>query len=165
MHFIPPTVHKSPVWVPPAKDLRDVSSLPEREVRRRNYMNHHHHHQINLTYQEALTDWCVVVTCLFSPVFLCFTDVVRWSDISHNALCHVMNQCQLYTSKDREVENVWAVLCKHWKVVFRSAYQYLSLSTVGSVMVRDIMAMRYMWSDTLSGFFTFLYTQPVLGTL
>lgn len=42
---------------------------------------------------------------------------------------------------------------------------HLSLSTVGSVMVRDIMAMRYMWSDTLSGFFTFLYTQPVLGTL
>ena len=42
---------------------------------------------------------------------------------------------------------------------------YLSLSTVGSVMVRDIMAMRYMWSDTLSGFSTFLYTQPVRGTL
>ena len=41
---------------------------------------------------------------------------------------------------------------------------YLSLFTLVSVMVRAIMDIRYMWSDTLSGSLTFRYTHPVRGT-
>jgi hypothetical protein len=36
---------------------------------------------------------------------------------------------------------------------------------LGSVMVIAIIDILYMWSETLSGCFTFLYTQPVRGTL
>lgn len=40
---------------------------------------------------------------------------------------------------------------------------YLSLLTLTSCIVKAIIDILYMWSDTLSGCLTFLYTHPVLG--
>lgn len=200
-------MRRLPVWEPPEEDSLDASSLAERQGEVKTTAKF----IIRLLYNE--------VACLFSPVFLCFADVIWWRDVSHNALCHVVNQSQLYAPGDTRVHNnsqgplycklktlqyeratipcdlLWAstwserekslltgrdpehiregtfisfsafLLDNGVKTDFQVYGTHLSLSTVGSVMVRDIMAMRYMWSDTLSGFFTFLYTQPVRGTL
>lgn len=78
--YLPPTGHKSPAWAPPTEDLWGVSLLPKNKQENR-----------------KIEIWCHEVseggsgTCLFSSVLLCFTDVVWRSDISHNALCHVVN--------------------------------------------------------------------------
>lgn len=45
-----------------------------------------------------------------------------------------------------------------------SWYTYLSLLSVLSSVTIAMIAILYIWSETLSGFTTFLYTQPVRGT-
>lgn len=47
---------------------------------------------------------------------------------------------------------------KHWP-------SHLSLLRPLSSVTRAIIAILYIWSETLSGFATFLYTHPVRGTL
>lgn len=41
------------------------------------------------------------VTCVLSSVLLFLTDVVRWRNVSHNALCHIMDQSQSYAPEDK----------------------------------------------------------------
>ena len=39
---------------------------------------------------------------LFSSMLLFLADLIHWSNISHNALCHIVNQCDLHAPEDRQ---------------------------------------------------------------
>lgn len=88
---LPPTVHRSPSEVLLVREQPVASWLP---VSRSSSGLVLWTIAMSCGHNDASPD--VIVTCLLSPVFLRFTDVVCWSNISHDALCHVMNQRKLY---------------------------------------------------------------------